>query len=368
MDDATLLELTNIKNALATHIASNNQKFGEYDALVSNFLTSKGNPIMADTTDNVKIHNHAPVADPTNAALLPAIMAATKSNDGGILGGAGGGLLGGLLLGSLLRNGGLLGGTDGAGVVTPTMLTAAINQAQTNTDNAVAASERLLTSRFDAEAQREIQASIERTAAATGLAISTGNAALGVASAKGFGEVNTQNALTSSALGVQIQKTAGDTQTQIATQTAALGVQTERTATANALAQAMGQKEILAAALENKYQLSQAIKADGDQTRALIASINDQNLNRQLTTAQNEIIELRNDGRGRDRARETEINVTQNVNQAQAQVQQQQQFQTINDRIAQLLASHQYLQQGIVNLGTMSGAAGQQTAANTRVN
>ena len=378
-------DLASLQSTLASHIAQNNAKFAAYDSLISH-LTTTGATTMADgPVDNVKIHNHAPAtaADPT-AALMPALLASmgkSGSDGGGLLGGSGGGLLGGLLLGSLLRNGGILGGGNAPvdGIVTPALLTSSLNQIQGNVDSAIAANERLQSSRADADAQREIQAAIERTNAATLLAISTGNAALGVETAKGFGEINTQvaltsgntqtqNALTSASTQTLVQKTTGDLATQIATQTAALGVQTERTAAANALAVSLGQKEILQATAESKYQLAQAIKADGDQTRALIIAQNEANLNRQLATAQNEIIELRNDRGGVARARETEINVTQNVNQAQAQAQQQQQYQTLNGQIAQLLASHQYLQQGIVNLGTMTGSAGQQTAANTRVN
>lgn len=372
-------DLVSLQAALTNHIAQNNAKFAAYDSLISH-LTSTGATTMADgPVDNVRIHNHAPASgtDPNIAALM---AMATKSggDTGGLLGGSGGGLLGGLLLGSLLRNGGgLLGGGNAPvdGIVTPALLTSSLNQVQGNIDAAVSANERLVTSRFDAEAQRELQAAIERTAASTQLAQQVSSAALGVEVAKGQGEVTTQialtsgntqtqNALTSAATQTLVQKTSGDLATQVALGQSNLGMAIERSATASALAF----KDNAILALQNTGVITAAIKNDGDLTRGLINSINDANLNRQLTTAQNEIIELRNDGRGRDRARETEINVTQNVNQAQSQAQQQQQFQTLNGQIAQLLASHQYLQQGIVNLGTMSGSAGQQTAANTRVN
>ena len=109
--------------------------------------------------------------------------------------------------------------------------------------------------------------------------------------------------------------------------------------------------------------VNQTISADGDKTRALITNQYEATLNRQLSDANAAIIELRGDQRAAAAARATEITVNQNVNQ----MQQQQQQQVLNDRIGALLASHQHIQQGIVNLGTMTGQAGQQTAANTRV-
>jgi len=109
--------------------------------------------------------------------------------------------------------------------------------------------------------------------------------------------------------------------------------------------------------------VNQTISADGDKTRALITNQYEATLNRQLSDANAAIIELRGDQRAAAAARATEITVNQNVNQ----MQQQQQQQVLNDRIGALLAAHQNIQQGIVNLGTMTGQAGQQTAANTRV-
>lgn len=321
---------------------------------------------------------------------------------GAIGGGLGAGLLGGVLGGALLggNGGGLFGNRNGmnginGGYSDPM---AAINAVNMNTDSAVGASERLTAARFDAEAQREIQAAIERTAAATQLATAVGNAALGVAVAKGQGETNTQvalttgalgtqNALNAAAIGVQVQKTSGDLATQMATQTAALGVQTEKTATDNALAVALGQRDLTnqlfgaesrtsmtathnfaataAQIAENKYVLATAIKADGDLTRALINEINNDELNRRLVIAQNELIELRGDSRGRDRARETEVNVTQVVNQNQAQQQQQQQFQVTNDLLRSLVTHAQIAQatnQNMIIGNTGFTSTGTQTA------
>ncbi len=317
-------------------------------------------------------------------AMMPYVMGNTGATGAGVGAGLGAGVVGGLLAGAL-TNGGLLGGNRGA------------TDVNINTDNAIAASERLNMARFDAEAQREIQAAVERTAAATQLAGAVQSAALGVEIAKGQGEVNTQIALTSgatqtqaalnaAALGVQVQKTAGDTQTQLATSTAALGVQTEKTAAANALAVAMGLQAAMAANAQHafnastqlaavNYGLATAIKADGDLTRGILIANNDAELNRRLIIAQNEITELRNEGR-RDRdGAETRIQIS-NVNtavaqqaQGQLQLQQQQQAQAqavwqgqISNALFGLGQIAQATNQQLIIGNTGAVAAGPQTA------
>ena len=69
--------------------------------------------------------------------------------------------------------------------------------------------------------------------------------------------------------------------------------------------------------------MAAAIIADGDKTRALINQNYVETLNRQLATAQNEIIELRGDRNSITRHHDTEVRVNQNVNQQQQQQQQQ---------------------------------------------
>lgn len=291
------------------------------------------------------------------------------SATGGAMGaGLGAGLLGGVLGGALLNGngGGLFGNRNGGDTAASTLVV----------ENAIAANERLTNARFDAQAQRDIESSIERASAAQLLSTAVGNAALGVEIAKGQGDVATQNALNAAALGVQIQKTAGETQTMLSLQASAIGVQNEKTATANALATALAQRDTMsqasaiaaataAAIADSKYTLATAIKADGDLTRGMIIANNDAELNRRLINAQNEIIELRHDGRGRDRARETEVNVTQIVSQNQAQQQQQQQFQVTHNLLQALLTQSQIAtatnQQLIIgNSGVTAG--GPQTA------
>ena len=266
-----------------------------------------------------------------------------QAGTGGAMGaGLGAGLLGGVIGGALLNNGGggLLGGNNNGGAASTLVL-----------ENAIAAQAALTNARFDAQAQAAILAGVNASAATLGIEI-----------AKGQGEVNTQNALNAAALGVQIQKTAGDTQTQVATQTAAIGVQNERTAAANALANAMGQRDIVsliaAEAAANarqtsdlQYALSTQITADGNQTRALITTNNDIELNRRLVVAQNEIIELRGDNRLSERTRGIEITTTNNINQMQQQQQQQQQYDRLYGYIASLSQNIQATNQAI-NVGS----------------
>ena len=253
---------------------------------------------------------------------------------GGAMGaGLGAGLLGGVLGGALLggNNGGLFGNRNGDGGAAASTLVL---------ENAIAATERLTNARFDAQAQAAIEASIERTNAANLLAIATGNSTLGVLVAKGQGETNTQNALNAAALGVQIEKTAA----------------------ATALATALGQRDVLeaqnaATALlaaqlaQTQYNLANAIKADGDQTRGILITQNDTNLNRMLVNAQNEIIELRGDSRLNERTRGIEITTTNNINQMQQQQQQQVQFDRLTGYIASLAQNIQSTNQAI-NVGS----------------
>jgi len=78
--------------------------------------------------------------------------------------------------------------------------------------------------------------------------------------------------------------------------------------------------------MENRYELSKDVTADGAQTRALITAQYEATLNRQLGEANAALIELRSDSRLAERTRGIEINTTQTVNQAQQQQQQQAQY------------------------------------------
>jgi len=297
----------------------------------------------------------------------PGLGASGAGMGGAIGGGLGAGLLGGVLGGALLGGNGILGGRGNVeGVVTPALLNSSIAQVQ---DSAIAAAA--------ASGQANILAAIERTAAATQLAQEVSNSALGLSVTKGQGETNTQVALTTGNLGTQnalnaaavqtlVQKTSGDLATQIALGDARTQESIAAVGTANALAF----KDVAMQTANSQYAIAQAIKADGDQTRALIQAFEQAELNRKIVTQANEIIELKGDRNTRDRVKESEVNVTQIVNQNQAQAQQQQQlvlFSNLNSALQALVQQNQTIHQGIVNLGTMSGSSGQQTAANTRV-
>jgi hypothetical protein len=108
------------------------------------------------------------------------------------------------------------------------------------------------------------------------------------------------------------------------------------------------------------YEVAKAITNDGDKTRALIQGIETASLNRQITVAQNEISELRNErsvtGSG--------INVTNNISQSQAQAQAQQQQQYANNLLSQLVNEVQRNTNSVVNLGSMTSSP--QTATNVR--
>jgi Predicted TIM-barrel enzyme len=74
------------------------------------------------------------------------------------------------------------------------------------------------------------------------------------------------------------------------------------------------------------WQLATTVKDDGEKTRALITSNQIAELNRIAAERQDEIIELRNEGRRRDDRHGIEINMINNQNQNQLQFQQQQQL------------------------------------------
>jgi hypothetical protein len=310
--------------------------------------------------------------DTSNLFAVPAM---NSGMGGAIGGGLGAGLLGGVLGGALLggnNGGGLFGNRNGADAGL-----AGINAINMNTDSKVAASTALSEARFNAEAQRELQAAIERTAASTQLAVAVGNAALGVEVAKGQGEINTQVALTTGNLGTQnalnasatqvlVQKTAGELSTQVALGQAALGVAIEKGATASALAF----KDAAIDALRSAGITNTLINADGDRTRSLIVAQYEATLNRQLATAENQIIELRGDRRLQEVGHGITIsnnnNAVANAQQQQAQ-QQQQQISYLSSQLAALIQQNQHIQQGVLNIGSGTVSGNSQTAANTRV-
>jgi len=262
----------------------------------------------------------------------------TPSGSGdGFLGG--GGTLGGLLIGALLGNrNGLFGGGNNAdgGFVTPAMLEASLARQSDSTNT------------------NSILQGIGDIKAAVPLAEGQVQLALAGVQAELAGQINaSQIALMQGQAGITANVTAastanlvgqGDIKLQSANQAAA----------------------ILAAIKESQYQLASTTRDDGDKTRALVESINNTNLNRELAVAQGALVEQR----AITRSREIEVNVAQTVNQnqvqAQAQAQAQQQNQLILNALQGLANQLNRSNQDIIAIGSsLTGLA--QTAANTNV-
>ena len=201
--------------------------------------------------------------------------------DGGLGFGSGGGLIGGLILGSLLRNGnGGLFGNEGAG-----------------------AAAALRSPPEQSTANMQLMQSI----GAVDKAVAVGTAAMEASQA------NQTIGLTN-----QFNSTTGNLATRIE------GV--KDTVNANAVTLMQQLNQLNTNMLQGFNNTERAITADGTTTRALITSQYEATLNRQLTDANAEIIELRSDARLAERTRGIEVNTTTTVNQMQQQTQQQQQY------------------------------------------
>lgn len=262
------------------------------------------------------------------ASVLPAIMNSRHGSEG-FAGGSGAAWgLGGLVVGSLLANrngGGLFGGSGGGGEST----------GQAVVDVATISG------------IGDIKASVALTAAQTENVVNTATN-------------NINSTLLQQTLALQNQSF----QSQLATQA---GFAATKDAVQNTGVINLQATNGVALAVERAQCATiAAIKDDGEKTRSLITSNEIATLNRQLSDANNAVIELRNEGRLNERTRGIEINMTNNQNQLQAQAQTQTQLQAIVGGLQSLISSHQHLQQGIVNLGTMVGNS--QTAANTDIN
>ncbi|KAA1061535.1 hypothetical protein [Enterobacter mori] len=112
-----------------------------------------------------------------------------------------------------------------------------------------------------------------------------------------------------------------------------------------------------------------AIRDDGDKTRALIGSIDRDNLNRKLTVAENTITELRLNQCRREDTHGLEIQMTNNQNQNQLQFQQQ--AQGINWLSHGLNECNQYARatnaQVNIGSGTLTGAAQHAAPVNAKL-
>jgi hypothetical protein len=211
--------------------------------------------------------------------LQPSGMMMSGAGDGGLGFGGGGGLIGGLILGSLLRQGqggGLFGGGDSGGASAVTGQATAnmqLMQSIGQVDKSVAVN----------------AASFEASQAQQSL-----------------GLTNQFNNVTSS-LAARIDAAKEATN-----------------ATAMLLSQQLNQ--VNTNMLTGFNNTERAIVADGTTTRALIVSQYEQNLTRQLTDANAEIIELRGDSRLQAATAGINVTNTNNINQMQQQSQQQQQY------------------------------------------
>jgi len=218
----------------------------------------------------------------TNMAevMTPSMIMGGGGGDGGLGFGSGGGLIGGLILGSLLRNGqggGLFGsGADGGGAAAVTGQATA-NMQLMQSIGAVDKSVAVNAAQFEASQATQ-----------------------------SLGLTNQFNNITAS----------------LASRTD--GVKDAVNANAMVLAQQLA--ALSQTTMENRYELSKDISADGEKTRALITNQYEINLQRQLSDANAAIIELRGDNRLSERTRGIEVNTTTTVNQMQQQQQQQAQY------------------------------------------
>jgi hypothetical protein len=210
--------------------------------------------------------------------LSPSGMVMAGGGDAGLFGGSG--LIGGLILGSLLRNNGNLFGGDGA--VAGATLRNPPEQNQANMDLMAAVG--------------AVDKSVAVSTAA--MEASQANQTIGITS-------QFNNTTASLAARVEGVKEAVNQGTMVLAQQLAGLSQTT---------------------MENRYELSKDIAADGDKTRALITAQYEASLNRQLSDANAAVIALQTRFDAAERARGIEVTTTNNINQMQQQQQQQAQY------------------------------------------
>ena len=213
--------------------------------------------------------------------LQPSGMMMSGGGDGFL---GGNGLIGGLVLGSLLRNGGggFLGGDNAGGAALGAVLRNPPEQNQANMD-------------------------LMQAVGAVDKSVAVSTATMEAS---------------------QATQTLGLT-TQLNNVASSLAARTDNlkdVVNTNAVALMQGQNAIQQNVMENRYELSKDIQADGDKTRALIVQQYEATLNRQLGEANAALIELRSDNRLAERTRGIEVTTTNNINQMQQQQQQQAQY------------------------------------------
>lgn len=250
--------------------------------------------------------------------MTPSMIMGAGSGDSGLLGG--GGLIGGLILGSLLRNNGNLLGGDGNGAALGATLRNPPEQNQANMD---------------------LMAAIG--AVDKSVAVST---------------ASMEASQATQTLGITSQLN------NVASSLAARTDNLKDVVNTNAVALMQGQAAINQNIMENRYELSKDISADGEKTRALITQQYEINLQRQLADANAAIIELRNREYAGSAARGVEVTTTNNINQMQQQQQQQAQYGQLANLIWSLGQSIRSTNEAInVGSGTLTA-----NPANTNTN
>ncbi len=289
------------------------------------------------------------------ASVLPLLSGVGNNTGAAVGGGLGAGLLGGILGGVLLNRNGILGGgvDGGAGVVTPALLAASLAQVTDTAQNTTVL-----------QTLGDIKASVP---------LAEGQVQLALAGAQSdiIQQANTNQAATVAGQAMINKNISEAIAASLASQSN-LNVNILQTGSAVKEAVTAFGVANLTATKDSQYATALAISAS---TKEILAALNEQNtanLQRQLTVAEQALLE-RN---AVLRSRETEINIT-NTNtataqQVQAQVQSQQQFQILANlaaTVSNLANDIQVVRQGqtIFNSGTMA-ASGTQAAANTRVN
>lgn len=270
--------------------------------------------LASQVKETLKETKMADIMTPT----IPMMMGG-GGGDGLFGGGAGGGgLIGGLILGSLLRNGGNLLGGEGGGAALGATLRNPPEQNQANMDLMA-----------------------------------------------GIGAVDKSVAVSTATMEAsQATQTLGIT-SQLNSITQALASRVDGVKdviNVNSVALMQGQAAINQNIMENRYELSKDISADGEKTRALITQQYEINLQRQLGEANAALIELRSNANSAALSRGVEITTTNNINQMQQQQQQQAQY----GQLANLIWS---LGQNITNANSaINVGSGTQTSTPTNTN
>jgi hypothetical protein len=262
-----------------------------------------------------------------NAAMMMAALSGRGGGGDGLFGGGagGGGVIGGLILGSLLRNNGnLFGGNgDGAAGALGATLRNPPEQNQANMD-------------------------LMQSIGAVDKAVAVSTAAMEASQANQTIALNAGINGLAQGLSMRIDN-----------------VKDSVNAGTMVLAQQLN--GVSQSILENRYELSKDISADGEKTRALITSQYELNLQRQLSDANAAIIELRSDNRLTERTHGVEVTTTNNINQMQQQQQQQTQWTHLAGLVSNLANDLQYIRatNQAINVGSGTLTA---NPANTNTN